>query len=269
MDYKLLVLDLDGTLTNSKKEITPATLDVLLKLQESGMKIALASGRPLYGITPLAEQLKLRHYGGYILAFNGGHVVDCKTEEIIHAQQLEQDLMPWLHKLANQSNTTILTYDGPHIITENPENQYVQHEVFLTKMVPKRVEHFVSYVTYNPDKCMIVGDPDKLPVLEKQINKEAGHKMAAYRSEPFFLELVPKGIDKALSLERLLKHISLTPDEMVAVGDGYNDLSMIKYAGLGVAMGNAQDVVKDAAQVITLSNEEDGVAYLVQKYLLV
>ncbi|HXK75795.1 MAG TPA: Cof-type HAD-IIB family hydrolase [Bacteroidaceae bacterium] len=269
MDYKLLVLDLDGTLTNSKKEITPQTLDVLLELQESGMKIALASGRPLYGITPLAEQLKLSHYGGYILAFNGGHVVDCRTKEIIHAQRLEQDLMPWLYGLASQSDTTILTYDGPNIVTETPEDQYVQHEVFLTKMTLKKVESFADYVSYNPEKCMIVGEPDKLPALENIINQEAGHKMAAYRSEPFFLELVPKGIDKALSLERLLKHISLTPDQMVAVGDGYNDLSMIKYAGLGVAMGNAQDVVKEAAQVVTLSNEEDGVAYLIKKYLMV
>ncbi len=268
MDYKLLVLDLDGTLTNSKKEITPHTLDTLMDLQESGVKIALASGRPLYGITPLAEQLKLKQYGGYILAFNGGHVLDCKTEEVIHAQQLESDLMPWLYGLAGQSDTTILTYDGPHIVTEAPDDQYVQHEVFLTKMMPKKVENFADYVTYSPDKCLIVGEPEKLPALEEQINKEAGHKMAAYRSEPFFLELVPKGIDKAQSLERLLKHIDMTPDKMVAVGDGYNDLSMIKYAGLGVAMANAQDVVKDAAQVVTLSNEEDGVAHLVKNYLM-
>lgn len=93
-------------------------------------------------------------------------------------------------------------------------------------------------------------------------------RMGVFRSEPYFLELVPKGIDKAQSLSVLLSEIGMTREEMIAVGDGFNDLSMIKYAGLGVAMANAQPVVRENADFITLSNEEDGVAHVVRKFML-
>ena len=93
--------------------------------------------------------------------------------------------------------------------------------------------------------------------------------MRVFRSEPYFLELVPKGIDKARSLSVLLEKLGMTKDEMIAVGDGFNDLSMIQYAGLGVAMANAQEVVKGNADFITLSNEEDGVAHVVEKFILI
>ena len=92
--------------------------------------------------------------------------------------------------------------------------------------------------------------------------------MGVFRSEPYFLELVPKGIDKARSLSVLLEKLGMTKDEMIAVGDGFNDLSMLQYAGLGVAMANAQEVVKENADFITLSNEEDGVAYAAEKFIL-
>ena len=94
-------------------------------------------------------------------------------------------------------------------------------------------------------------------------------KMNVFRSEPFFLELVPNDIDKARSLEKLLKELNLTADEMIAIGDGFNDVSMIKYAGLGVAMANAQDAVKRVADYISLSNEEDGVAAVVEKFIII
>lgn len=93
-------------------------------------------------------------------------------------------------------------------------------------------------------------------------------RMGVFRSEAYFLELVPKGIDKAQSLAVLLKEINMTKDEMIAIGDGFNDLSMIQFAGLGVAMANAQDIVKESADYITLSNEEDGVAHVVRKFIL-
>ena len=115
------------------------------------------------------------------------------------------------------------------------------------------------------------GAPDakeRLAELEKEMYEELKDKMGVYRSEPYFLELVPKGIDKAQSLSVLLEELGMSRDEMIAIGDGYNDLSMIKFAGLGVAMANAQDIVKENADYITLSNDEDGVAAVVEKFIL-
>ena len=98
--------------------------------------------------------------------------------------------------------------------------------------------------------------------------KEEYHSLLnIYRSEPYFLEIMPQNIDKAHSLQKLLSSIGLTADEMICCGDGYNDLSMIEYAGLGVAMENAQPVIKDAANFVTRSNDEDGILYVIDRFM--
>lgn len=268
MKYRLLVLDLDGTLTNERKEITPHTLETLLKVQDAGVKIVLASGRPTYGIVPLAKELEMDRRGGYILSFNGGTIIDTLTREVIYETTLPCELVAPLYEFSKSSDTTIITYKDEFIISEQPENRYVGHELFLTKMKPLKVVSFAESVDFAPDKCLIVGEPEKLIPLEKEIAAQYGERMNVFRSEPFFLELVPLGIDKALSLDRLLTHMGAKREEMIAVGDGFNDLTMIEFAGLGVAMANAQQKVKDAADFITLSNEEDGVAHVAERFIL-
>jgi Cof subfamily protein (haloacid dehalogenase superfamily) len=130
------------------------------------------------------------------------------------------------------------------------------------------VDNFLEAIHFPVAKCLIVGEPTRLAVLEKEMYEHLKDRMGVFRSEPYFLELVPKGIDKAQSLSVLLGEIGMRREEMICVGDGFNDLSMIRYAGLGVAMANAQDVVKENADYITLSNEEDGVAAVVEKFIL-
>jgi len=132
----------------------------------------------------------------------------------------------------------------------------------------KKVDNFLKAINHPIAKCLIVGDPTRLAVLEKEMYDHLKDRMGVFRSEPYFLELVPKGIDKARSLSVLLKEINMKKEEMIAVGDGFNDLSMIQYAGLGVAMANAQPVVRENADYITLSNDEDGVAAVVEKFIL-
>lgn len=268
MKYKLLVLDLDGTLTNSKKQITPFTLQALMEAQEQGLRIVLASGRPTYGIVPLAKQLEMHRFGGFILSFNGGKIINQATNEVLYEQTLESDIIPILYKRAWDAGLTILSYNGKYILTENAEDKYVKYESFLTKMKVKETDDFLRDLHLPADKCMIVGEPEDLVPLEEKLRQEVGRQINVYRSEAFYLELVPKGIDKAASLARLLEKLAISPDEIVAVGDGYNDVSMIRYAGLGVAMANAQEPVKASANYVTpQTNDEDGVAWLVKKLL--
>lgn len=266
--YKILVLDLDGTLTNSKKEISEKNKQALLAAQEKGITIILASGRPTYGIVPLAEELNLADYGGYILSFNGGTIINWKTKEVIHEAKIEGNVIPHLYSDAVQNDVTIISYVNEHIITENKDDKYVAIEAHLNKMKIKQVESFTDTISHDTPKCLIVGDENKLKDLETVMQKKYGHSMSIYRSEPFFLELMPQNIDKAQSLRKLLSHINIEKEQMIACGDGFNDLSMIEYAGLGVAMQNAQQKVKDASQYITLSNDEDGVAHVVNKFIL-
>ena len=268
MKYKLLVLDLDGTLTNNKKEITENTRNTLIEAQEKGVKIVLASGRPTYGIVPIAEKLELKKYGGYILSYNGGEIINWQTGEMMYENVLPDDILPYLYQCAKDHNFAIVTYKDKYVITEHPDDEYVLKEAILNVMDTQKVNHFLEAIDFPVPKCLIVGEAERLAVLEKQMYESLKDKMGVYRSEPYFLELVPKGIDKAQSLSVLLQKIGYTREEMIAIGDGFNDKSMIEYAGLGVAMANAQEVVKQAADYITLSNEEDGVADVVKKFML-
>lgn len=268
MKYKAIVLDLDGTLTNNKKEITPHTKEVLMRAQELGVKIILASGRPTYGIAPLADQLEINKYGGYILAINGARITNWATKEIVFDQILDEKLVPELYQAAMDNDFEILTYQGDAIAATDIQDEYVVHEAFINKMPLVHYQDFLNQVYYPINKCLIVGEPSRLAELDVNLAKQMEGRMNIYRSCDFFLECVPLGIDKAASLKRLFEIMKISLDEVMACGDANNDLSMIRAAGLGVAMANSSPQVLDAADFVTLSNEEDGVAYAVEKFIL-
>lgn len=268
MKYKMIVLDLDGTLTNSKKEMTTRTRETLLAAERKGLRVVLASGRPTYGITALAEELELKDYGGYILAFNGGRITDCATGDVVFDQPLSPSVVEPLYDAVKSAGMEMLTYQDEVIAATRKANKYVLHEAFINKMPVVEYDDFIHQVRYPINKCLVVGDPAPLHELELRLVESFKGRMDAYRSAGFFLECVPPGIDKARSLARLFEMLSLSKDEVIACGDGYNDQNMIRYAGLGVAMANAPKDVQDTADYITYSNEEDGVAHVVEKFVL-
>lgn len=258
--FRAIALDLDGTLTNHDKVVTPRTRQALLQAESKGAIIILASGRPTYGIVPVAECLELEKRGGYILSYNGGNIVNAKTGEKLFSQFLPDAVIPILYKYAKEKNHALLGYAGNEIITEMPEDQYVKEESRINKMNIRKVDNLLDALEPHPTKLLMTGDPTDMIKAEEELVEILGEKMDIFRSAPFFLELVPKGIDKAQSLLRLLSKINLTPADLMAFGDGYNDLSMLKLAGVGVAMANAAPEVRADADYVTLSNEEDGVA---------
>ncbi len=267
-NYRMIVLDLDGTLTNEKKEVTPRTHDALILAQQRGVRVVLASGRPTFGITPLAHQLRLSEFGGFILAYNGGKVIDCATGDTIFNQELSPSLVPLLHDEARAAGMEILTYQGEGIAASKKANKYVLHEAFINKMPVVEYSDFVGQLVFPINKCLIVGDPKPLHALELRLVEKLHGQLSVYRSAGFFLECVPLGIEKAQSLGRLISLLGIEREEVIACGDGYNDKGMIEFAGLGVAMANASTEVQDAADYITFSNEEDGVAHVIEKFIL-
>lgn len=258
--FRAIALDLDGTLTNHDKVVTPRTRQALLLAESKGAIIILASGRPTYGIVPVAECLELEKRGGYILSYNGGNIVNAKTGEKLFSQFLPDAVIPILYKYAKEKNHALLGYAGNEIITEMPDDPYVKEESRINKMNIRKVDNLLETLEPHPTKLLMTGDPTDMLKAEEELVEILGEKMDIFRSAPFFLELVPKGIDKAQSLLRLLSKINLTPADLIAFGDGYNDLSMLKLAGVGVAMANAAPEVRADADYVTLSNEEDGVA---------
>lgn len=265
MSYKVIVLDIDGTLTNSKKEITEGTLQAIRKIQDTGGIIVLASGRPTAGIRFIADQLEFHKYGGYILAYNGAKVIDYKTGDTIYQKMLPKEVIPSLYEDALKYKIGLLTYDGDSVICGTPKDEFIEIEAVINKIKIKMTENFPEYVDFAINKCLMTGNPEELVHIEKEM-QEKYSDLNIYRSEPFFLEIMPKNIDKAYSLGKLLEHLHLTKEEMICIGDGFNDLSMIKFAGLGVAMENAQETVKEAADFVTLSNDMDGVAHVIQQF---
>lgn len=266
LPYRAIALDLDGTLTNHDKVVTQKTREALLQAEAEGVVIILASGRPTYGIEPVAECLELDKRGGYILSYNGGNIVNAKTGEKLFAQFLPDEVIPILYRYAKEKNHALLGYAGNEIITEMPDDQYVKEESRINKMNIRKVENLFDALEPHPTKLLMTGAPADMLKAENELSEILGDRMDIFRSAPFFLELVPKGIDKAKSLLRLLSKINLTPADMIAFGDGYNDLSMLKLAGMGVAMQNAAPEVRAEADYITLSNEEDGVAAALEHF---
>lgn len=268
MEYRMIVLDLDGTLTNRKKEISPRTKEALFELKRQGGIIVLASGRPTYGVMPLAEELELKESGGFILSFNGGCMIDCRSGEVVFAKELPVSSNQKIIQMAKEHGVNVLTYENNTIITPNAEDEYVKREAFINKLEVKEIADMESYVDFPVVKFMMLEEGDYLAMAEPKVKAALGRDYSVYRSEPFFLEILPKGIDKAASLERLLGKLGMRREEMIACGDGYNDLSMIQYAGLGVAMENAVLPVKKAADFVTFSNDNDGIAHVIEKFML-
>lgn len=268
MPYKVLALDLDGTLTNREKIVTPRTKAALMQAAAMGVRIVLASGRPTVGIWPLARELELDKNGGCILSYNGGKIIDCTTGQTLVQHAFPPELIGEVCVNSRYWNAVALTYDANGIVTEQPDNPYVQEEARINRIPVRRVDDLPAEITYPINKLLVVGDPVDMPHIEELMQQMFAGRLSIYRSQPFFIETMPLGVEKSASLAVLLQVLGLRREDLMACGDGWNDLPMIQYAGMGVAMGNAVPSVKAAADYISADNDHDGVAEAVEKFIL-
>ncbi|MDO5444543.1 MAG: Cof-type HAD-IIB family hydrolase [Eubacteriales bacterium] len=268
MSIKLIALDLDGTLTNDEKKVTEHTKEVLLAAGKKGVSIALASGRPMLGVSPIAEFLELNSVNSFVMAFNGGQIVNYRTGEVINYVNFNHDYIPEAVSCARRYGMPILTYSDTEIFTEGPLDQWANKEVKNCNKSATLVADLVKTIEFPIVKMMICGDPEKLAVTEKEIAASFEGRLDIYRAEPWFLEMMPKGINKFAGVKMIADSMGLQPEEVMACGDANNDIPMLEYAGLGVAVANASDQVKAIANFISTSNNEDGVAVAVEKFVL-
>lgn len=267
MAYKMIVLDLDDTLLRDDHSISDRTKQALMKAQENGVKVVLASGRPTFGMLPIAEELSLADYGSFILSFNGGKIINSKTNEELFSSTLSLQDIKKLYDLSRREEVLIHTYVGDEILTET-ENPYSTIESQLTGLPVRIVNSFVEDVKEEVVKSLMLGDPEKLKVVEKKLQAELAEEYSVMRSKPYFLEFTEKGVTKGTSLNHLIQELGIKREEVIAMGDSYNDQAMIEFAGLGVAMGNAPDDIKEIADYVTATNMKDGVAKVVEEFVL-
>lgn len=266
MKYKIIALDIDGTLASSSHEILPETQKALIKAQEMGLKVILASGRPTPGMLKLSEALELERFGGFVLSYNGGRITNMQTGEVIHEVALTPEEAHEIYDLAKTHGVNIMAYDALDIITED-DDEYIQLESTINTMPLVKTESFKTSVVNPTIKTLTTGAPEVIAEIEKHYIATFGERFSICRSMPFFLEVMPQGINKALSLGKLLNKLDMTPEDLMACGDGFNDIEMIKYAGFGVAMGNAVDEVKAVADYVTRTNDENGIVDVLEKFV--
>lgn len=267
MAYELLVLDVDGTLVNTRKEISERTRDAILECQENGIKVAIASGRCTEGIRHQAEAIGLDRYGGYIISFNGGRITNFATGEVIYNITLPAGMLHELYDYACEEGTGILTYHEGQIVAHSDTDPYIVVDAKGCDIPIWVPEDFHRDVKFAGNKCILTGAPEKLEQLEKRAAKKYEGRLSVYRSEGFYLEMMPLGVDKAYGVSKLLDRLGYHRSQMVCCGDGFNDLSMIEYAGLGVAMSNAPEDLKKRANYIAPSCDEDGLVDVIEKFI--
>ena len=279
MAIKAIAMDIDGTLTNDEKVITPRTREKLLQVQERGIKLILASGRPVQGLQRLAAELELKSHDGLLVAFNGAHVVDAQTNEVLFDQAMPADelirlldhlkgfdVIPWITEgeFLYLEDAYRCTLNLPGGGTKN----IVKYERDACDLRIREVADLKDVAAAGPvDKLLTAGDPDYLQAHHEEMYAPFKDTLAAMFTADWYFEYTAPGIDKARALAGALPKLGIDASEVVAFGDGQNDRSMIEWAGTGVAMANAVDETKAAAQMVTASNNEDGIALALEKLL--
>ena len=168
---------------------------------------------------------------------------------------------------AREMGANLLTYQNKYILTEQPKEKYCNFEAELNGMQIKKLKNFETEIQFPIVKCLMTIPPERMSILETRLKEQWKGELSISHSQPFFLEITEKGIDKAQALDFYLNRRGDSREKLVAFGDGMNDFTMLRYAGLGVAMGNAELGLKQAADLVCLSNEEDGVAKLINELM--
>ncbi len=269
MKYKLIVIDVDGTMLNSKRELTKRTVQTLRKVQQMGIRVALASGRPTYGILPLAKAIDLGVYDGFIISYNGAQVMEARTGQILFERRIDPQMVPYLEKKARKMGLTMAYYDGNEVVSTDIQNPHIVDEAEMNGMTLRQDDVLSLSMDDWPAEVMLVSDDEEaLTSLEQHMQRHLNGVMDTIHSNPYYLEIVGYQVGKSYAMGALVQKMGIGMAEVLAIGDGEADINMIQMAGTGVAMANATEGVRRCADFTTLSNDEDGAALAIEKAIM-
>lgn len=266
---KVIAADLDGTLTNSMKHVMPYTIQIMQKAAAQGCILAIATGRPLFGVKRVIRELELKKTGGYVLSYNGCLITEVKSGRTIYQKTLPNQMTGPLYEFFKaMPEVNIATYQPGFIYSETENDTYLQVEAFGCSTPVTVVDYLPDTIKEPIYKFVVTGEPAVIARAKLQTDAAFGDVVGTIISEPFFLEIVPKDINKAASLQKLMEYLQYDSACLAAFGDGRNDVEMLQYAGLSFAMGNGCNEAKNAADFVIGSNDEDGVGKAIQQYIL-
>jgi Cof subfamily protein (haloacid dehalogenase superfamily) len=275
MSIRIIAMDVDGTLYNSQKQITPRTKEALLRAQEKGVRLILASGRPAPGLRGIVKELEMDRHHGLMVCFNGSRVVDCESGEILFNQAMTvEEGKAILEHMKHFDQLYPMIDHGEYMYVNDAysmihyQNDYhvVQKEAHGNNYKVCEMDDLAAFVDFPLNKILTAATPEYLQAHYEEMYEPFKDRVNGMFTSPFYFEFTAKGIDKAKALDTVLRPMGYVPEELMAFGDGQNDKSMLQYAGVGVAMGNAVQELKDAADEITVTCNEDGIAATLEKY---
>lgn len=264
---KVIVMDVDGTLLNSEKEISPKTRETLLKAQDLGIRLVLASGRPTKGMMKLAHELDMENHHGVIVSYNGGHVMELSTKETLYSMGLTVDETKRVLHHIKQFNVFPMIDLKDNLLVDDLKAYKLEYESVMNGFEVEYHEDLESFIDFGPHKILTSGEPEYLRQIFNEMADPFKDELNCMFTAPFYVEYTSKGVDKAKALHYVLEHLGFVKDDIIAFGDAQNDLSMLQLARIGVAMANAADEVLEIANYITKSNDEDGIADALEHFI--
>ena len=263
MKYKLVAADMDGTLLNSRGEITSATVAEIRRLADKGVVFTVSTGRPMQGVAKYKELLGLT---GPVITYNGAMIVNAGDNRVLFEQGLLREDARKIWELGQKYNTTMCIWAGNRLYGNRLDERIHDYKK-LSGVEPVLAEDIETLLDIGITKILWYDEVERIEAFLAQLSTDLFCEVSYCTSKPTFLEFFSKKVSKAIAMEKIGEILGISREETVAIGDGLNDLSMIQYAGLGVAMGNATKEVKENAQFITDTNEEEGVRKVLERFL--
>ncbi|MBC1668873.1 HAD family phosphatase [Listeria welshimeri] len=277
MTTQAIILDIDGTLLNDDKKISPETKKALITAQQNGVKLILASGRPTIGMHLYAEQLEMKKYHGLLVSYNGAKVVDCQTKEELFNQTLTIAEGKAVLEHMKQFEVKVMIDKDDYMYVNNVYDCYIHYkdeEINIIQYESRggnfklcEKEDLAAFLDYRINKILTAGDPGYMQKNYQAMMAPFKNTLNCVFTADFYFEFTAKNIDKAKALDTVLTPMGIHAENIIAFGDGHNDITMVKYAGTGIAMDNAVPELKAVANSITLSNNKDGIAHVLNNFI--
>ena len=253
--YRLLALDIDGTLLNSEGEVCDSTRDAIERVQGENIIVTISTGRPIQGVNKYIELLNLR---APIITYNGAMIIDSVTQEVIYEQKLSNLDARQVFELGKAYDTTMIVWSNNKLYVNRMDDKVRDYQT-LSGEVPIVIHNEETIYDQGVTKIIWISSPDKLIEVQKELKGTLNESITSVTSKAHYLEFFNSKVSKSKALAFIGSRFDIQKEEMIAIGDGNNDIDMIDYVGMGVAMENATDAVKAVADYITTSNDHDGI----------
>ena len=266
---KLIAIDMDGTLLNSKKELLDETKQYFKNFHNKNTEtlLVLCTGRPETGIRPYLKDLGYLEENHYIISQNGANIYESQTGKRVMDAFLDSTAIQKWIELGKKHGVSVMGagVDYYYSFDEDP-TEWMEFDV---KLVSGKLKRIPTEESLNTDfyKILLMGDEEQLNEFETFIPEEWRDEFYVVRSQKYLVEVLAKGVNKAFGLEKLAQNLNIQPSEIAAIGDAANDIEMLEYAGLAIAMGNASEEVKAIADIVTDTNENNGVIKAIDKLI--